>query len=407
MNSFSPIEEIFEELRAGRMVILVDDARRENEGDLTMAAEFITPDAVNFMLRDARGLICVPMPPERAAHLGLTMQTAENTSALGTGFTVTVDSRIGTTTGVSAADRAHTIRALADDNTRPEDLARPGHVFPLRARKGGSLVRAGQTEGSVDLCRMAGLKPVAVICEIMNEDGTMARVPQLEEFCKKHQIKMCSTADVIRYRRLKERLVELRVTCRLPTFWGDFTCHLYGTTVDDDLHLALCKGDIGPIGGKPARIHDEPVLVRVHSECLTGDTLGSLRCDCGGQLHQAMQMVEQAGQGVVLYMHQEGRGIGLENKLRAYTLQEQGMDTVQANEYLGFDADERDYGIGSQILADLGLRKLRLITNNPRKYRALSAYGLEIAERVPIVMQSNPENERYLDTKRQKLGHLI
>ncbi len=407
MNNFSPIEEIFEELRAGRMVILVDDARRENEGDLTMAAEFITPETVNFMLKEARGLICVPMPPERAAHLGLTMQTTENTSALGTGFTVTVDSRIGTTTGVSAADRAHTIRALADDNARPEDFARPGHVFPLRARKGGSLVRAGQTEGSVDLCRMAGLKPVAVICEIMNEDGTMARVPQLEEFCKKHTMKMCSMEDVIRYRRLKERLVEHRVTCRLPTLWGDFTCHLYGTTVDDDLHLALCKGDIGPSGGKEAKIHNEPVLVRVHSECLTGDTLGSMRCDCGAQLHHAMQMIEQAGIGVVLYMHQEGRGIGLENKLRAYTLQEQGMDTVQANEYLGFDADERDYGIGSQILSDLGLRKLRLLTNNPRKYKALAAYGLEIVERMPIIIASNPENERYLDTKRQKLGHLI
>ncbi len=407
MNNFSPIEEIFEELRAGRMVILVDDARRENEGDLTMAAEFITPETVNFMLKEARGLICVPMPPERAAHLGLTMQTTENTSALGTGFTVTVDSRIGTTTGVSAADRAHTILALADDNTRPEDLARPGHIFPLRARKGGSLVRAGQTEGSVDLCRMAGLKPVAVICEIMNEDGTMARVPQLEEFCKKHNMKMCSTADIISYRRHNERLVEHRVSCRLPTLWGDFMCHLYGTTVDDDLHLAMCKGDIGPSGSKTAKIHNEPVLVRVHSECLTGDTLGSMRCDCGAQLHHAMQMIEQAGTGVVLYMHQEGRGIGLENKLRAYTLQEQGMDTVQANEYLGFGADERDYGIGSQILSDLGLRKLRLLTNNPRKYKALTAYGLEIVERMPIVIASNPENERYLDTKRQKLGHLI
>ncbi len=326
----------------------------------------------------------------------------------GTNFTVTIDAKKGTTTGVSAADRARTIRLAVSDDCRPEDLARPGHIFPIRARAGGCLVRPGQTEGSVDLCRLAGLKPAAVICEIMNEDGSMARAEDLHAFCRKHQLKICSVEDVIRHRHHTERLIEHRVSCKLPTRWGDFTCHLYGTRVDQDVHLALCKGGIGPPQDDvPAPVHEEPVLVRVHSECLTGDTLGSLRCDCPNQLHRAMQMIEEAGKGVVLYMHQEGRGIGLESKLRAYALQDGGMDTVQANEALGFAADEREYGIGAQILADLGLRKLRLLTNNPRKYDALSGYGLEIVERVPIIIKPGPENKAYLEAKKTKLGHFL
>ena len=408
MSDFSPIEEILAELRAGRMIVLVDDARRENEGDLTVAAEKITPQIVNFMAREARGLVCLTLTPETTDRLHLPLQATENTSLHGTGFTVSIDAKRGATTGISAADRATTILTAVDDNCRPDDLARPGHVFPLRGRKGGCLVRPGQTEGSIDLCRLAGLKPAGVICEIMNDDGTMARLPQLRDFCRKHSLKMCRVEDVIRYRRHHERLVERRVgPVRLPTRWGIFTCHLYGATVDSDLHLALCKGDLGPGPTGVAPVQSEPILVRVHSECLTGDTLGSIRCDCRQQLHESMRMIEQAGKGVLLYMHQEGRGIGLENKLKAYALQDAGMDTVQANERLGFSADERDYGIGAQILADLGLRKLRLLTNNPRKYHALAGYGLEIVERVPIVIPANPENERYLHTKRDKLGHII
>jgi 3,4-dihydroxy 2-butanone 4-phosphate synthase/GTP cyclohydrolase II len=415
MDDFSPMEEILEELRAGRMIVLVDDAKRENEGDLTIAAQKVTPQAINFMLKEARGLVCLSITPEKADQLNLPFQTSDNTSTFGTGFTVTIDARKGVTTGVSAADRARTILTVASDDCRPEDLARPGHILPIRARKGGCLVRPGQTEGSSDLCRLAGLKPAAVICEIMNEDGTMARAPQLREFCKKHGLKMCAVEDVIRYRRRTEHLVELRVTHRHPTLWGEFMCYTYGTAVDKDLHLALCKGNIRPHkiagasapAGEPSLVHEGPVLVRVHSECLTGDTLGSLRCDCRQQLHESLRMVQEAGLGVVLYMHQEGRGIGLENKLRAYALQDQGLDTVEANERLGFNPDERDYGIGAQILADLGLRRLRLLTNNPKKYRALAGYGLEIAERVPIVIPPNPENERYLRTKRQKMGHIL
>jgi 3,4-dihydroxy 2-butanone 4-phosphate synthase/GTP cyclohydrolase II len=408
MSDFSPIEEILAELRAGRMIVLVDDARRENEGDITVAAEKVTPQIINFMAREARGLICLTLTPETTDRLHLPLQATDNTSLHGTGFTVTIDAKRGATTGISAADRAATILTAVDDACRPEDLARPGHVFPLRGRKGGCLVRPGQTEGSIDLCRMAGLKPAGVICEIMNDDGTMARLPQLREFCRKHALKMCRVEDVIRYRRRHERLVERRVgPVRLPTRWGVFTCYLYGAAVDSDLHMALCKGDIGPPAEGPAPVQADPVLVRVHSECLTGDTLGSIRCDCRQQLHESMRIIEQAGRGVLLYMHQEGRGIGLENKLKAYALQDAGMDTVQANERLGFSADERDYGIGAQILADLGLRKLRLLTNNPRKYHALSGYGLEIVERVPIVIPANPENERYLHTKRDKLGHFI
>ena len=406
MNDFDPIEDILADLRAGKMIVLVDDAHRENEGDLMVAAEKVTPEIINFMATEGRGLICLTLTPRRTTELHLPLQTSMNTSQFGTGFTITIDATKGTTTGISASDRATTILTAVSDDCRPEDLARPGHIFPIRAREGGCLVRAGQTEGSVDLARLAGLKPAGVICEIMNVDGTMARMPQLREFCKKHGIKICSVEDVIRHRTNTECIIEHRVTTRLPTKWGDFNCFAYVSRIDTDLHLALCKGEIKPErdGGQ---VHDEPILVRVHSECFTGDVLGSLRCDCRQQLHQSLQMIAEAGTGVLLYMRQEGRGIGLENKLHAYALQDAGRDTVEANEDLGFASDQRDYGVGAQILHSLGLRNLRLLTNNPRKYHALAGYGLKIAERVPIIIEPNPENAHYLQTKKNKLGHLL
>jgi len=406
MCRFSPVEDVIQDLRDGKMIILVDDARRENEGDLMIAAEKVTPEAINFMAREGRGLICLTLTPERTAQLHLPLQTPMNTSRFGTGFTVSIDAVKGTSTGISAADRATTILTAVADDCRPEDLARPGHVFPIRAREGGCLVRAGQTEGSVDLARLAGLKPAGVICEIMNEDGTMARLPQLCEFSKKHGLKLCAVEDVIRYRTSTERIIEHRVSTHLPTVWGEFNCYAYASQVDTDLHIALCRGDIKP-SSQGGRAHEEPVLVRVHSECFTGDVLGSLRCDCRQQLHKALELISRADKGVLLYMRQEGRGIGLENKLHAYALQDVGKDTVEANECLGFPPDMRDYGVGSQILHDLGLRKLRLLTNNPRKYHAIAGYGLEIVERVPIVVPPNPQNKQYLETKRDKLGHIL
>jgi len=406
MNS---AEETLRDLQAGRMIVLVDDESRENEGDLVCAAEKVTPETVNFMTKFGRGLICVPMTSARADELGLHPQTPDNAALHGTAFTISVDAAAGVTTGISAADRARTIKLLADDKTRPGDLVRPGHVFPLRARDGGALVRAGQTEGAVDLCRLAGLKGVAVICEIMNEDGTMARRDDLAKFCAAHKLKMCSVSDIIRHRLRSERLIERAVEVDLPLEAGSFHLIAYSSVVDPEPHVALCVGGVGALGpdGKPV-IHDEPVLVRVHSECLTGDTFGSVRCDCGAQLAAALRAVAQAGKGAVVYIRQEGRGIGLVNKLRAYKLQhEQGMDTVEANVHLGFEPDRRDYGIGNQILRDLGLRKLRIMTNNPRKIYGLEGFGLQIVERVPLEIPPHENNRDYLKAKKDKLGHML
>jgi len=408
-EGFAPIEELIDEIRAGRMVVLVDDENRENEGDLCMAAEAITPEAVNFMTRFGRGLICVTLDGPRCDALRLHAQAEVNDALHGTAFTVSVDARDGVTTGISAADRAKTIQVCVDPDARPEDLVRPGHVFPLRAETGGVLVRAGQTEGSVDLSRLAGLKPAGVICEIMNEDGTMSRVPELIEFCREHGLKMGCVADIIRYRRTKEKHVHRALSLKLPTPYGEFDLHVYIDDYDNDRpHLVLCMGDVGrrdESGITPVRTG--PTLVRVHSECLTGDVLGSLRCDCGAQMHKAMEKVAEAGEGAILYMRQEGRGIGLKNKLKAYALQDKGLDTVEANEVLGFGADMRDYGVGAQILVDLGLTDVHLMTNNPMKIVGLEGFGLTISERVPLEIEHHASNLNYLRTKRDKLGHLL
>ena len=391
------VEQAIEDIRSGKFVIVVDDEDRENEGDLAIGAEFVTPEAINFMSKYGRGLICMSLTSQRLEELDLPMMVSNNTARYSTAFTVSVDS-VGGTTGISAHDRALTVQALLDPDTRPEDLARPGHLFPLRYQEGGVLVRAGQTEAIVDLAKLAGLQPAGVICEIMNEDGTMARMPQLEEFAEHHAIQIISVAQIITYRLQHEKLVERLAEARLPTRHGEFRAVAYQSGVDSAEHVALVMGNMA-VGG--------PVLVRVHSECLTGDVFGSLRCDCGLQMEMAMEAIAEEGRGVFLYMRQEGRGIGLHNKIRAYALQDDGADTVEANVQLGFAPDLRHYGIGAQILADLGVRKMRLLTNNPRKVVGLESYGLELVERVPIIAQHNPENLHYLETKRDKLGHLL
>jgi 3,4-dihydroxy 2-butanone 4-phosphate synthase/GTP cyclohydrolase II len=397
-NNFNKIEIVVTDLRKGNMVIVVDDADRENEGDLVMAAQHVTPAAVNFMARFGRGLICVPTTAERLQQLGIDRMVQQNRESFRTDFQVSVDAARGITTGISAADRAKTIQIMAEPTAVPEDLVQPGHVFPLRARPGGVLQRAGHTEAAVDLAGLAGCRPIGVLCEILNDDGTMARLPQLLKFAKKHKLKICTIEDLIHFRRAREKLVEKIEVVKLPTDYGDFDLHLYRSKIDGQHHLALVRGEIS--GAKN-------VLVRVHSECLTGDVFGSRRCDCGPQLHQAMRQVADAGRGVIVYMRQEGRGIGLAPKIQSYKLQEQGYDTVEANEKLGYGMDLREYGLGAQILVDLGLKTIRLLTNNPKKVVGLEGYGLKITEQVPIKIKSNPHNERYLKTKREKLGHLL
>jgi len=397
-HTCNTIDEAIEDLAKGKMVILVDDEDRENEGDLCMAAEKVTPEAINFMAKYGRGLICLSLSPERINELKLPMMTDDNTSSFGTAFTVSIEAKKGVTTGISAADRATTILTAINPAMKAEDLARPGHVFPLRARPGGVLQRAGQTEGSVDLARLAGLYPAGVICEIMSDDGTMARMPELLEFSKKHDLKIVTIKDLIGHRIRTERFVHRVSTTKLPTEFGEFTVIAYSNEVDSNVHLALVKGEIKP---------EDDVLVRVHSECLTGDVFGSRRCDCGEQLHRAMEMINERGQGVMLYMRQEGRGIGLVNKLKAYELQDKGLDTVEANIKLGFKADLRDYGVGAQILVDLGVRKMRLMTNNPKKIVGLEGYGLKMVERVPMETSPHERNLVYLKTKKKKLGHML
>jgi len=396
--SFATVEQAMEEFRSGRMVILVDDEDRENEGDLAIAAEKVTPEAINFMARFGRGLVCLALTEERCDELGLPPMVRENTSPFGTAFTVSIEARGKTTTGISAADRAATIRTAVEPGTRPDDLLRPGHVFPLRAKRGGVLKRAGQTEGSVDLARLAGLLPAAAICEIMNDDGTMARIPDLMRFAAEHGLPVLTIAELIRYRLEHETLVRRVASPRLPSRWGELTIHAYRSDLTGEEHVALTLGDLS---GK------EPVLVRVHSQCLTGDIFGSTRCDCGLQLELAMTRIQEAGRGVLIYLLQEGRGIGLLNKLKAYELQDVGHDTVEANERLGFRPDQRDYGVGAQILRDLGVERMRLMTNNPSKYVALSGYGLEIVERVQLEIPPSDDSRDYLRTKREKLGHLL
>jgi 3,4-dihydroxy 2-butanone 4-phosphate synthase/GTP cyclohydrolase II len=397
-NNFDRIESVVADIRRGKMVVVVDDAGRENEGDLILAAEKATPKNISFMVRYTSGVICVPMIGDDLDRLELPLMTQQNLERMRTAYTISVDAARGVTTGISAADRAQTIQRLANPKTQPTDLVRPGHIFPLRYREGGVLRRAGHTEAAIDLARLAGLRPAGVIAEIVNDDGSMSRLPQLLKFAKKHKLKICAVADLIEYRRTREKLVERVEVVKMPTDYGDFDLHLYRSKVDGQHHLALVRGDIA---GK------KDVLVRVHSECLTGDVFGSRRCDCGPQLHQAMKQVSEAGRGVILYMRQEGRGIGLAPKILAYKLQEQGLDTVEANEKLGYGMDLREYGLGAQILVDLGLKTIRLLTNNPKKVVGLEGYGLKITEQVPIKIKSNPHNERYLKTKREKLGHLL
>jgi 3,4-dihydroxy 2-butanone 4-phosphate synthase / GTP cyclohydrolase II len=393
------IEQAIQDIKDGKMVILVDDEDRENEGDLTMAAEAVTPEAINFMAKFGRGLICLPMSGEMCDVLDLPMMVSDNTSQFGTGFTVSIEAKKGVTTGISAADRATTIQTAIADGATAKDLARPGHVFPLRARSGGVMVRVGQTEGSVDLSKLAGLKPAAVICEIMDDDGTMARMPSLEKFSEEHGIGICTVADLVEYRMKKESFVRVAAETVIPTkSGGDIRILAYENDLDNLTHIALVKGEIDP---------EKPTLVRVHSECMTGDIFGSLKCDCGDQLHRAMEMIDKEGSGVILYLRQEGRGIGLVNKLKAYELQRQGYDTVEANEKLGFEADMRDYGVGAQMLADLGVRKMRLMTNNPKKMIGLEGYGLSVVEQCPIETETNKHNIGYLECKRLKMGHLL
>jgi 3,4-dihydroxy 2-butanone 4-phosphate synthase/GTP cyclohydrolase II len=397
-TTFDPIPAVIADIRKGKMVIVTDDADRENEGDLLMAAEKITPAAVNFMAKNGRGLVCTPITEDRARQLGLQRMVAHNREIFKTDFTVSVDAAHGISTGISATDRARTIRILADAKSHPDALVQPGHVFPLQAKPGGVLRRAGHTEAAVDLARMAGLDPSGVICEILKEDGSMARLPDLLRFKRKHNLKLCTIQDLIAWRRKSEKLVEREESISMPTDYGDFTLHLYRSLVDGLHHVALVMGKIPT---------SKPTLVRVHSECLTGDVFASRRCDCGSQLHQAMKTIQSAGAGVLVYMRQEGRGIGLGPKIHAYKLQEQGLDTVEANEKLGFPMDLRDYGLGAQILADLGVRKLRLLTNNPRKVVGLVGYDLELVEQLPIRSVPNPHNEKYLATKKKKMGHRL
>lgn len=397
--TFNTIDEALDDIREGKMVILIDDEDRENEGDLTIAAEKITPEVINFMAKFGRGLICLSLTPERVEYLKLPMMSDMNTSRFGTAFTVSIEAKKGVTTGISAADRAKTITTAIHPKSKPEDIARPGHIFPLRAQPGGVLKRAGQTEGSVDLATLAGLYPAGVICEIMNDDGTMARVPELAKFAKKHGLKMITIKDLIQYRMRNQCLVTREAVTKLPTLHGgEFQAIVFGNHVDDSENVALVKGDIQP---------DDEVLVRVHSECLTGDVFGSKRCDCGEQLHKALAMIKKEGKGVLLYMRQEGRGIGLANKLKAYALQDEGLDTVEANARLGFKADLRDYGIGAQILVNLGVHKMRLITNNPKKLIGLEGYGLSVVDRVPLETTANEKNINYLKTKKTKMGHML
>jgi len=407
-SPFCAVPEAIEDLRRGKYVLVVDDEDRENEGDLCLAAEHVTPEAITFLINNVRGFLCVAIGAELAARLELPPMVEENRSAFGTPFTVTVDARRGITTGVSAHDRARTIRTIVADDAKPDDLVRPGHILPLLARPGGTLVRAGHTEAAVDLARLAGLKPATIVCEVMNADGSMAKLPDLTKMAAQFGCRICSIADLIRYRHQSEYLVEKRVCVDLPTRYGRFRVHYYRSLVDEKVHVAVCHGEIGTRDNTPAPPIAEPVLVRVHDECFTGDALHSVACDCGEQLEVALQMIAAAERGLVLYMRQEGRGIGLENKLHAYVLQQQhGLDTVDANLKLGLPVDKRDYGVGAQILRHLGVRKMRLISNNPRKFHALSGYGLEIVERVPIEVPARPENLRYLLTKKHRLGHML